>query len=432
MPDRKPRTNRLLMVIAVIMCVFFSGAFTSSSANPSSSGQESSHDIFISDSQQEPDVVSDGSANTDELTDNIGDVTPTSVPVVTATPVPTKAPAKEKKVQASPEASKGIWVSSGTKWMFLVDGTPYTGWLTDTDGKQYFFNSEGIMQTGWLDDNGKRYYLNLDGIMQTGTITVDGESYTLNSDGSLKGYKPEKTDSKDKKSTADADTQTSDTEKTDSGNKKTTDSDTSGQTVAATKKVALTFDDGPSSFTGRLLDCLEKYNAKATFFMVGTEIASFPEEAKRIAELGCELGNHSYDHTNLTTVSSDEIVSQLNRVDSLLTELTGQASTVVRPPYGSLNDTVRASVNAPMILWSIDTLDWETLDAQKTVDTVMENVQDGSIILMHDIFSTSVDAAEILIPRLIESGYELVTVHELAAAKGVQLQPGIAYGSMSN
>lgn len=432
MPDRKPRTNRLLMVIAVIMCVFFSGAFTSSSANPSSSGQESSHDIFISDSQQEPDVVSDGSANTDELTDNIGDVTPTSVPVVTATPVPTKAPAKEKKIKASPEASKGIWVSSGTKWMFLVDGTPYTGWLTDTDGKQYFFNSEGIMQTGWLDDNGKRYYLNLDGIMQTGTITVDGESYKLNSDGSLKGYKPEKTDSQDNNSNADADTQTSDTEKTDSGNKKTTDSNTSGQTVSATKKVALTFDDGPSSFTGRLLDCLEKYNAKATFFMVGTEIASFPEEAKRIAELGCELGNHSYDHTNLTTVSSEEIVSQLNRVDSLLTELTGQASTVVRPPYGSLNDTVRASVNAPMILWSIDTLDWETLDAQKTVDTVMENVQDGSIILMHDIFSTSVDAAEILIPRLIEDGYELVTVHELAAAKGVQLQPGIAYGSMSN
>ena len=196
--------------------------------------------------------------------------------------------------------------------------------------------------------------------------------------------------------------------------------------------MALTFDDGPGSFTGRLLDCLEKNNARATFFMVGTEIASFPEEARRMAELGCELGNHTYDHTDLTTVTSDQIVSKLGQVDSLLTELTGQASTVVRPPYGAVNDTVRASVNTPIILWSIDTLDWKTLDAQKTVDTVMENVQDGSIILMHDIFSTSVDAAEILIPRLIQEGYELVTVHELAAAKGVEMKSGISYGSMSS
>lgn len=404
MPNRKPRTNRLLMFIAFIMCVFLGGAFTSSSASPSPGGQESSHDIFISDSHEDSSSVSDGSMDTDEITDPAPEITASPAPTATPTPTPTKAPAKEKKVKASPEVSKGIWVSSGTSWMFLVDSTPYTGWLADTDGKQYFFNKEGIMQTGWLDDGGKRYYLNLDGIMQTGVVTIDGESYTFNSDGSLKGYKPSQKD------------------KTDS-----TDKDAS-----ASKKVALTFDDGPGSFTGRLLDCLEANNAKATFFMVGTEIASFPDEVKRMAQLGCELGNHSYDHTDLTTVSSDQIVSQLNQVDSLLTDLTGQASTVVRPPYGALNDTVRASVNAPVILWSIDTLDWETLDAQKTVDTVMENVQDGSIILMHDIFSTSVDAAEILIPRLISEGYELVTVHELAAAKGVELTSGIAYGSISS
>lgn len=416
MPDRRPRTNRLLMVIALIMCVFFGGTFTSSSANPSSNGQESSHDIFISDSREEP-VVPEKSTDADKITDDTPYITPTQAPSVTATPVPTKTPAKEKKIQVSPEASKGIWASSGTHWMFLVDGTPYTGWLTDTDGKQYFFSSDGIMQTGWLDDNGKRYYLDLDGIMQTGTITIDGESYTFNTDGTLKGYTPEKTDNK----------------VNESENKAKDDPiESAGKKETGNKKVALTFDDGPSSFTGRLLDCLEKNNARATFFMVGTEIASFPEEARRMAELGCELGNHTYDHTDLTTVTSDQIVSKLGQVDSLLTELTGQASTVVRPPYGAVNDTVRVSVNTPIILWSIDTLDWKTLDAQKTVDTVMENVQDGSIILMHDIFSTSVDAAEILIPRLIQEGYELVTVHELAAAKGVEMKSGIAYGSMSS
>lgn len=415
MPDRRPRTNRFLIVFALIMCVFFGGIFTKSSASPSPTGPDNGHDIFISDNEEDPAVISDGTTDIDQITDDTPENTPTPVPTVTPSPVPAKAASKKETIKVSPEASKGIWTSSSTSWMFLVDGVPYTGWLTDTDGKQYFFNSEGIMQTGWLDDNGKRYYLDLDGIMQTGTIAIDGEKYTFNTDGSLKGFKAKKNDNTDK-----------------ADKKKKTTSDNSDSKTASTKKVALTFDDGPGSFTGRLLDCLEKYNAKATFFMVGTEIASFPEEAKRMAELGCELGNHSYDHTNLTTVSSDQIRSELSQVDSLLTDLTGQAATVVRPPYGAVNDNVRASVNAPIILWSIDTLDWETLDAQKTVDTVMENVQDGSIILMHDIFSTSVDAAEILIPKLIEEGYELVTVHELAKAHGVELQSGIAYGSMSN
>ena len=112
--------------------------------------------------------------------------------------------------------------------------------------------------------------------------------------------------------------------------------------------------------------------------------------------------------------------------------LTGQGATVVRPPYGSVNDTVKATVGTPMILWSIDTLDWKTQDVQSTVEEVMNNVQDGSIILMHDIYSTSVDAAEILSPQLIEDGYQLVTVHELAAAHGKELNPGVTYGEFTN
>ena len=256
----------------------------------------------------------------------------------------------------------------------------------------------------------KRYYMDLDGIMQTGDITVDGKTYHLNADGSLQGYEPSavtaQSDSSDKKSKK---------------KKKTTQ-----------KTIALTFDDGPSSFTDRLLDCLEANNAKATFFMVGKEILSFPDEVKRMKALGCELGNHTYDHTDLATLSASDISSQISKVDQELVNLTGQGATVVRPPYGSVNDTVKATVGTPMILWSIDTLDWKTQDVQATVEEVMNNVQDGSIILMHDIYSTSVDAAEILIPQLIEDGYQLVTVHELAAAHGKELNPGITYGQFTN
>lgn len=408
MPGRKPRTSRPLIFIAVILCLIFGGTFTQSSANPSPINSDRMPEMFVAGNTETSAFTSDSTvADTDKLTDDSREKEPavTNTPAPTSTETPAK---KDSPSKASPEAAKGTWTSSGSHWMFLIDGTPYTGWLTDTDGNRYYFNADGIMQTGWLDDGDKRYYLNLDGIMQTGDITVDQKTYHLKKDGSLKGYtpaeakptqKPEKVSSEKKKS-----------------KKK--------------KSIALTFDDGPSSFTNRLLDCLEANNAKATFFMVGTEIASFPDEVKRIAKLGYELGNHTYNHVDLTTLSAEEITSQIGRVDQALMELTGQGASVVRPPYGSINDASAASVGTPMILWSIDTLDWETLDVQNTVDTVMEQVEDGAVILMHDIYSTTVDAVEILIPRLIEEGYELVTVHELAAAHGIDLKPGIAYGEL--
>ena len=112
-------------------------------------------------------------------------------------------------------------------------------------------------------------------------------------------------------------------------------------------------------------------------------------------------------------------------------EQTGHAASVVRPPYGAINDAVSAAVSVPMILWSIDTRDWESQDPEQIVRIVTDEVTDGSVILMHDIFSTSVDAAEILIPRLIQEGYDLVTIDELAQKHDVTLSPGTAYGSMA-
>ena len=324
--------------------------------------------------------------------------------------------------------------------MFLVNAKPYTGWLTDTDGKQYYMDDTGIMQTGWTDIGKKRYYFDMDGILQTGTIKIDKKTYELNADGSLKDYVPAKNSSEKYRKSS----QNSDSRNSESSGKSGEEADASGSssnsdtskgnntskendTSTPQKAIALTFDDGPGSFTNRLLDCLEQNNAKATFFMVGTEIASFPDEVKRMKELGCELGNHTYDHTELTTLSVDQISSEIARVDEQLVNLTGQGASVVRPPYGSVNDTVKSVIGTPMILWSIYTLDWKTLDVESTVEEVMNNVKDGSVILMHDIYSTSVDAAEILIPQLIEDGYQLVTIHELAALHQTELSGGNTY-----
>ena len=146
-------------------------------------------------------------------------------------------------------------------------------------------------------------------------------------------------------------------------------------------------------------------------------------------KLGCEIGNHSYDHPDLTSLSADDASSQLSRTDQLIENLTGHIATVVRPPYGSFNDTVADIAARPLILWSVDTLDWETQNADSTVQNVLDNAADGQIILMHDIFKESVDAAEIFIPKLIQEGFQFVTVSELAAAKGITLENGVSYGS---
>ena len=431
MSDNLPRTNRWLIALSVILCLILGGIFTRSSAVTSQADAISDAGAFVSEDQDSAEFTSEETLT--DSNDNFTDSSSGKLFGRTSSDSSETSPGGPAlSTDISPEASEGSWASSGSNWMFLVDDKPYTGWFTDTDGKQYYmdetgimqtgwtdigkkryyFDMDGILQTGWTDIGKKRYYFDMDGILQTGTVIIDKKTYELDTDGSLKDYTPKKKSSK-KKSSGKSDT-----------------SDKSG-TSTAKKSVALTFDDGPSSFTDRLLDCLEENNAKATFFMVGTEIASFPDEVKRMKKLGCELGNHTYDHKDLATLSSDEISSEIARVDEQLVNLTGEGASVVRPPYGSVNDTVKSTAGTPMILWSIDTLDWKTQDVESTVEEVMNNVKDGSIILMHDIFSTSVDAAEILIPQLIEEGYQLVTVHELASLHQTELSAGVTYGEFN-
>lgn len=249
--------------------------------------------------------------------------------------------------------------SSG-RWYQNADGTYYTNGFAEIDGVKYAFDSNGYMQTGWVTKGVNDYYFNEDG-----------------------SYNAEK----------------------------------------KRPLIALTFDDGPGQYTDKLLDCLEENNAHATFFMLGQNVAQYPDAPKRMLELGCEIGSHSWDHTQLTTIDIDAVAKQFSDTDNALIQACGQAATVARAPYGDGNSDIYNTVNKPFFMWSLDTEDWKLLDADGDYNAVMNgDLTDGSIILMHDIHEPSVQAALRLIPDLIAKGYKLVTVSEMAEAKNVTLQ----------
>ena len=443
MPGHKPRTNKGLAVAAVLMCLACGVTFTQSSASRSPIADTQTPDMFVAGNTDDSQLQSNGVAA--ETTNTEGETTPeeavpTETPVYTPSPVPdTSDQAQDTSFEVSPEASQGVWTPVDSSWYFMINGEGYKGWLTDTDGHRYYFDENGVMRTGWLELDGNHYYFNADGVLQTGHMTIDGKIYHFGADGAQQGDPTAADDSSDKAlvfymNTAAASTADNLTASVADAGASAAEADVSSVPTATPKPkgmIALTFDDGPSDFTDRLLDCLEANNVKATFFLAGQEVEYFQEPVTRMEELGCELGNHSYDHPDLATLSADDVSSQLSRTDQLIKDLTGHIATVVRPPYGSFNDTVAGIAARPLILWSVDTLDWETQNVDSTVQNVMDNAADGQIILMHDIFKESVDAAEIFIPQLLQEGYQLVTVSELAAARGIALENGVSYGSFS-
>ena len=159
--------------------------------------------------------------------------------------------------------------------------------------------------------------------------------------------------------------------------------------------------------------------------MLGQNVQSYQSEVKRMLDIGCEIGNHSWDHKNMFELSLDDVAKQFNDADQALIDACGQASTVVRAPYGNCDDDIISTVGKPFIMWSIDSLDWSYMDADLDYNGIMNDsgLQDGAVILMHDIHEPSVEAAIRLIPDLIAQGYKLVTISEMAEAKNVTLQP---------
>ena len=194
--------------------------------------------------------------------------------------------------------------------------------------------------------------------------------------------------------------------------------------------IALTFDDGPgyNGASNRILDVLEKYNARATFFMVGTNAASHPKNIKRKADIGCELGNHTYDHTHYgANVSANDI----KKCSDVIYEACGKYPTCFRSPGGETTQAIKnecAAENMAIYYWTVDTNDWKSRDAEKVYKHVMNYAGDGDIVLMHEIYDSTAEAVEKMVPELIAQGYQLVTVSELMQAKmGGPAVPGTEY-----
>ena len=190
--------------------------------------------------------------------------------------------------------------------------------------------------------------------------------------------------------------------------------------------VALTFDDGPDvQVDGVLMDELEKVNGRATFFVVGQRVEKFPEDIKNTVERGHEIGNHSYDHDiHLSSKGQEYIRNEFDKTDDAVEKAAGVRPALVRLPGGNISNDVKAVVKKPLIFWSIDTEDWRSRDAEKTQNTILSQVKDGDIVLMHALYLSTAQACKTVIPELHARGYQLVTVSELIHFRGQNVQGG--------
>ena len=281
---------------------------------------------------------------------------------------------EQQTTETVAEAAKAAYTGTGGR----------KGWNVDDAGWWYLNDDETIYTSGWQTIDGNTYYFDENGYMVTGWKQIDGEYYFFQQDGLV-------------------------------------------QPEATEKLVALTYDDGPSSYTDRLLDCLEANGAKATFFVVGEQVERFPETLQREDELGMEIGSHTYDHPYMKQLDAAGIQNTLSKNEEVITSLIGHGTSIMRPTGGALSDLIRANVNSPLIIWDLDTLDWETKNVDSIVSEILNNVKDGSIVLMHDLYETTVEASEIIIPELVSRGYRMVTVSELAELRGVTLEAGEDY-----
>ncbi|KMY30899.1 1,4-beta-xylanase [Lysinibacillus xylanilyticus] len=180
------------------------------------------------------------------------------------------------------------------------------------------------------------------------------------------------------------------------------------------KRIALTFDDGPHpKVTEQILNTLDKYHAKATFFMLGSRVQYYPDIARDVLARGHEIGNHSWNHPVLTKLSLESAVNQYTSTDAEIEKAINQKPTVFRPPYGATNDAINAQIPIPVVLWTIDTLDWKHRNAQQLLPNVKNNLHNNAIVLMHDIHQSTADGLDAVLAYLQGQGYEFVTVSEI-------------------
>lgn len=194
------------------------------------------------------------------------------------------------------------------------------------------------------------------------------------------------------------------------------------------KMVALTFDDGPyTPVTGKILDVLEQYDARATFFVLGSRAEDYSKVLKRAYDGGNQIGTHTYGHKNLTKLSKEGIRKEIAMSSEAIAQVIGEEPTVLRPPFGAVNDRLRGASTLPMINWSVDSKDWKSKKAKKVIREVLDTVKDGDIVLMHDLYSSTAEAVKTIVPELVKRGYQLVTVEELYELRGDALDAGTVH-----
>lgn len=282
---------------------------------------------------------------------------------------------------------KNTWKAvSGSKYYFGKSGKAYVG-KRKVGKATYYFAVNGKRKTGWRTINGKKYYFSpKNGKMVTGKKTISHYLCYF----SEKGVLLRKIDK----------------------NK---------------KMVALTYDDGPSIYTPRILKTLKENNSVATFFVVGNRVPTYSDTVKKAHDMGCEIGNHTYEHKSLPNLSETEVKRQISKTNKEVKKAIGEKPVIMRPTGGATNTNIKKWVGMPSIIWSVDTLDWKTRNAGSTRRAVLNRVKDGDIVLMHDLYSATATASETIIPELVRRGYQLVTVSELAECRGGMKETGAYY-----
>lgn len=193
----------------------------------------------------------------------------------------------------------------------------------------------------------------------------------------------------------------------------------SGADAAQEAYIALTFDDGPyPKVTAHILDVLEKHGVSATFFVLGSRVAGREELLLRMEALRCEIGNHTFSHADLTSLSGEQIQKEIDDTNTEFKRVLGHGAAVVRPPYGRYNDSVRNVITYPLVLWTVDTNDWRPRNADELAAAVIREAEAGCVILMHDQQESTAAAMDAIIPALLGKGFRFVTVSELLAIKG--------------
>ena len=269
------------------------------------------------------------------------------------------------------------------KYYFGKSGKAYTG-KRKIGKSTYYFSEKGKMKTGWKTISKKTYYFQpKSGKMVTGKKTISHFLCYFSEKGVL-------------------------TRKIDKNK----------------KMVALTYDDGPSIYTPRILKTLKDNNSVATFFVVGSRVSTYSKTIRQAYDNGCEIGNHTYNHKILTRVGKTEVQNQVSKTNEAVKKITGVNPVVMRPPGGGTNSDIKSWVGMPSILWSIDTLDWRTRNSASTQQAVLNHIKDGDIVLMHDLYEATANASQTIIPTLVSRGYQLVTVSELAECRGGMKQTG--------